>query len=376
MKKIDIGLCVPVIYCGEYFEKLVELNKKYMNNNCYIYEVYGSLQEDIVGNLRPPFAIKPIDEYNLKKILTFLKSHGISFNYVMNSTVAPLPGQNIFLEEFIAFVTKLEQLGIERVTITSPFLLSVLKKHFPKMKVEISVCNEISNLCQVKEFESIGADVLILDRDINRNFALLESIINNTKKNLKLLCNSSCVFQCINVQYHANYSSFLSNMYSLTKNTNDAPFCSSYCKLKKFSNLKEHIKSPWIRPEDIHTYNELGISLFKLDGRDSESNYMLEVIEAYLNQRFEGNFLHLLKRHYPSNMEDIISEFDESLWQIGIDNRNLDGFIDDLVDKKKICDANCDLRKHCDNYIQHIIVNEKWQRWACFQLKNKMNVCM
>ena len=38
----------------------------------------------------------------------------------------------------------------------------------------------------------------------------------------------------------------------------------------------------WIRPEDLPLYAREGVSLYKLDGRDKDASYLLEVIRAYL----------------------------------------------------------------------------------------------
>lgn len=359
MNESKINLCVPVIYNENYIKGLVSLNEKYSTQNCQIYEVFGSLKQDVVGNLRPPVAINDINEEKLEKIISYLKDNGIEFNYVMNSTIFPYPSEQDNIEEIISFIKRLVSIGIKRLTVTSVYLICIIKNLFPQLSIDVSICNEISTIHQIKEFDELGADLIVLDRDANRNFKLLKNIKKITKKKIKVLCNSPCVYNCVNVQYHANYTSVLSN-----SNINDGlktkmPFCSFYCKNRKFNDLTEHIKTPWIRPEDISIYNGFGIDYFKIDGRDGNPEYILEVVEAYLKQKYDGNFFHLIKRHYPNDIEQIEIS-DPVKLNVGIDNRMLDKFVENMIINDISCNGDCEACGYCGNYAQNIVYNEEW----------------
>ena len=186
------------------------------------------------------------------------------------------------------------------------------------------------------------------------------------------------------MQYHANYSSFLSNSSLGNYVVNDIytlPFCSYYCKYQKFKNPIEHLKMQWIRPEDLMLYHEIGIEFFKLDGRDKSGSFMVNVIEAYLRQKYEGNFLHLLNRRYVNNsfseeslysnckIED--SEID-SAWKICIDNRDLDGFVYSLILDNHNCLGDCFGCNRCDKIKEKIRVDDVWQKQICEKLAADM----
>ena len=373
----DIRLCVPLIYEKNYLEELIALNDSCSDNSCCIYETYGSLREDIIGNLRPSCNIKDINISKLKDYISVLHRNNIKFDYVINSTLSPMPIEpEVSTEDILDFVNELISIGTDSFTVTNPYILMMIKNNFPTVKVNASVCNEISSIHQIKEFDAIGADCIILDRDINRKFRLIKKMRESTKKELKVLCNSPCIYQCINVQYHANHSSFLSVQH-LNKNNFELPYCSYYCSYKQFSNPVECIKPQWIRPEDLQYYNELGISYFKLDGRDKPSEYMIEVVKAYLCMKYDGNFFHLLHNSFTKEMKDIMRlDFNQNVyaeWKMGIDNRELDGFIE-LVQKKDFdCEGNCDECNICYIIAKKIKINNLWQEQVCKDLKNKMN---
>lgn len=53
------------------------------------------------------------------------------------------------------------------------------------------------------------------------------------------------------------------------------------------------VSACWIRPEDLHYYREAGVNSIKLSERDAKTEYLVKVVEAYSNQRYEGNLMDL-----------------------------------------------------------------------------------
>lgn len=379
MKCKMINLCVPAIFDDKYFETIANMNRRYKNSGICISEVYGSLPQDVIGSIRPAFAINKCSSLDLRKYIDILHKEGISFDYVINSTISPIPQQDT--AAIMDFIGQLVNLGIDSITISNPYLIHLVSTYYPMLKICASICNEISNLHQIEEFDKLGVDCIVVDRDSNRHFSFLRRA--RDYKKIKLLCNSWCLFQCINVQYHANYSSFYSNSnINIKESSYEMPFCSKYCRLRRFSNPIEHIKSQWIRPEDLVIYSCMGIEYFKLDGRDKDGNYMLEVIEAYLRQRYEGNFLYLLNRRYTKKYEcfgnNIFDSFESSSksiddeWMVWIENRELDGFISDLILKNQECTADCQSCNICNHLSSIIHIDATWQKQMCAQLENNM----
>lgn len=239
----------------------------------------------------------------------------------------------------------------------------LLKNHFPNIKINASICNEIDNVQKARQFELAGANVLVLNRDVNRNFKMLKAIKDNTSAELKVLCTTPCVFRCQDVHYHANLSSTLSNelqRYMPIDEKNSISHTSVNCLMKKLVHLEENIKSPWIRPEDMKYYEEIGISLFKIDGRDRSAEYNIEIVKAYLNQAFDGNLLYLMKTGYPKDLTSIRENNCTDYLRLGIDNRDLDRFLEPFVKGTITCDNGCEKCQYCKRISEKIIYDKEW----------------
>ncbi len=90
-------------------------------------------------------------------------------------------------------------------------------------------------------------------------------------------------------------------------------------------NQEGWLRSRWIRPEDLHYYNDIGIDYFKLSGRTGTTSYLTSIMEDYMRGSHEGSLLTLWKP-----LETIYNGKDESKQELQdfIDNKKLDGFLD------------------------------------------------
>lgn len=360
---MSMYLSIPMTFEDSYIDSIIELNNT-RTGDVSIKEVYGARREDIIGNLRPSFTLKYVSDEKLGEYIARLHQNGIEFNYVINSTVSD--GRE-YTEEgrksIVNFVKNLLELGVDSFTITSSYYMILLKNHFPNIKINASICNEIDNVQKARQFELAGANVLVLNRDVNRNFKMLKAIKDNTSAELKVLCTTPCVFRCQDVHYHANLSSTLSNelqRYMPIDEKNSISHTSVNCLMKKLVHLEENIKSPWIRPEDMKYYEEIGVSLFKIDGRDRSAEYNIEIVKAYLNQAFDGNLLYLMKTGYPKDLTSIRENNCTDYLRLGIDNRDLDRFLEPFVKGTITCDNGCEKCQYCKRISEKIIYDKEW----------------
>ena len=388
MYDTDIRLSVPFVNDTYFINALTELADSAKGSRTTIFEVYGALPNDPVGNLRPPATVRPMDKAQLAERIAEFHRHGIKFNYVMNSELLPIPLTEEYIDTLIGFIQELCDAGIDEITVTIPYVIGLIKRHFPKLKVNASICNEIASVREAVEFEELGADVIVLDRDANRDFPLLRDIRRSIKGGIKVLCNSACVFNCINVHYHGTYSSALSNsMLGISeegKTSFKAPYCAFYCRRRFFDDPAELIKMHWIRPEDMPLYADEGINLFKIDGRDKTPDYLLAVVKAYLNGSFSGNFFHLLQPEFCEDIFEIQNAPDglysdgedtdtldkqtdaflaeSEKWLVGIRNSDLDGFAEAFASEKIVCRGNCGKCGYCEKIAKKIEISPEWQQ--------------
>ena len=101
------------------------------------------------------------------------------------------------------------------------------------------------------------------------------------------------------------------------------------------------LKAPWIRPEDLELYEELGYDEFKLAGREMDSTWTLNVARAYAARRWDGD------------LNDLVLGFDHldpfGRLPLRIPNRALDGFAD-YFRKKHDCRLGCRDCTYCDDW--------------------------
>ncbi|RCX16517.1 collagenase-like PrtC family protease [Anaerobacterium chartisolvens] len=343
-----------------------------MDTGKSIKSVYGKMKSDIIGGGRASMVLPPLSMDNLKNYIKLCHKNGLEFNYLLN----PMCLSNKELQkdsrnEIIKFIEDLEGIGIDWITVNSPYLCKVVKKDFPGIKVSIGVHSCVCELQHIKYWEDMGADEITLQMYINRNFELLERMLNYTKGSgvaLRVFGNSACLHNCsyrmshATGQSHASRTGERSAKFYMDNNLMN-------CTTEKVENPTHMIAAEWIRPEDVKYYEALcdktGNHKFsiKLVERTKPTEYLLNVAKAYLSRGYEGNLLDIILWPAIKEMSNVskplialesASEPDKlagmkrfmdffKLPDIYIDNKKLDGFVEKFVSNyecnKKVCNG-------------------------------------
>jgi len=257
-------------------------------------EFYGKLQADFFGGGRPAYSIPAAAKRSLKKHLNLVHGRGLTFNYLLNTSCM---GNKEFTrwgqKKMQAFLGFLSTCGVDRVTVTSPYLLKWLKNNFPEFKVTASVMAHIDSIKKFIYWKELGADNIVLAYDANRNFEFLRQLGRPEFKDVTVLVNLACLADCPFIYLHENTSSHASSRHDPLGN-----FCVDYyfmaCAYLRLCDPVRFIQSPWIRPEDISFYENMGINTFKVSGRTFSSGTIHRVVKAYAEGKFEGNLLDIL----------------------------------------------------------------------------------
>ncbi|MEH2951589.1 U32 family peptidase [Candidatus Merdisoma sp. JLR.KK011] len=355
-----IKLSIPAMFNEIQLEKIEQLNKNSTNNR-YITEIYGSIPKAPVGTIRPALTLPNLDTEELFQFIKNTRKKGLGFAYIMNSTVSDGKEYTIVGKtEIIRFIEKLVDAGISSITITTPFLIRLVKKYFPELRIVASICAEIESVQKAQDFVDLGVDCIVPAKDVNRNFSLLRQMVELPIE-IKLLATTPCLYKCSDIFYHMNLSSVRDN--DLEKGfAIHGKFLShtaSRCQRRRLENPVEYIRSPWIRPEDLQVYEKNGISFFKLDGRDKTLEYNLEVAEAYMRGKFNGNLMYLMQNYFPKNIKEfqLLGKDDSNFWRLGIyvDNKALDGFINAFESLKVSCEKGCSKCSYCQFWSDKVI---------------------
>lgn len=349
---------VPAIFDKDYIDQLIELNNKYQNSK--VIETYGCIPYDNVGSSRVGTQLPETTLENLKEYICYSKENGIGFNYIMNATCHG-DISNIKLNEILhKQINILEKIGVENITVSTPYLLEFLKRNYPNINLIASINMCASSVSQVLQLKEMGASRIVLDRNINRNYKLLKNIISNCNVDYELLANSLCLPFCIMHQYHNNLNSHY-------KQGSNDEFVQCFPYAKCFSMYIENpilmLCSGWIRPEDLNNYVNLGIDKFKIDGRGIPKETILSVIEPYMNESYQGNLFDLMFSGR-NTRRSISAE---------LDNKEVDEFLTNLFEKRIDCRYCGGNNTMCKTLSKKITFNEEKRKQFLEEQKDDLN---
>lgn len=400
MNKIPTTFSVATNFCDDLILGLKDYPVK---------ELYGKLNSDIIGGGRSSYLMTKVSKHKLTQHVQLAKKNNIGFNYLLNaSCLDNLETTKFGQKKIRALLDWICESNITSVTVSNILLFKIIKKNYPSLKVRVSVFNGIDHLQKAKFWDELGADTICLDSlTINREFHTLKILKNNLKCNLELLVNNNCLQSCALSSCHMNLLA-----HSSQKHHQSGGFVIDHCALDcakaKLKDEVNYLKSDWIRPEDIHFYEELGFTSFKIVERNLPTELMVKRVKAYSQRYFDGNLLDLIqpygqqskKQNFKEKIKDklkflfLLNPFKVNLTKltylvelakkrgmiapctgtppIYIDNRSLDGFIDRF--RATGCrNVNCLTCKHCDEFAKKSIrVDEKY-RLECLNLHEKVD---
>jgi hypothetical protein len=256
-------------------------------------------------------------------------------------------------QELLMHLNWISRIGADSVTITIPYLIELMKRQFPQLKIRVSTIAHVNSVARAKLFESLGADSITLDINVNRDFTVLKAIRQAVSCELTVLLNNLCLYQCPYEYYHHDTLGHASQSYNPLSGYYE-DYCVLHCTLDRLCDISQTIKCRWVRPEDIHVYEEIGIDMFKTSGRSMTTERILRAATAYVSRHYQGNLYDILNVITPKigfGNSDLPGVQDNVIGpppRLYIDNQALEGFIDFF--KKQDCLSGC---SHCD-YCQRI----------------------
>jgi collagenase-like PrtC family protease len=259
-------------------------------------ELFGKLPADSVGGGRASFMLSPLSAAQFEEHVKSAAAKGIGFNYLVNPACMDnreytRKGQSE-LERLLGYV---EDCGVTSVTVSLPFLLPILKKRHPRLKVRIGVYARVDNVAKARFWEEMGADCITLESiAINRDFPMLAAIRRAVKLELQLIANSNCMIFCpmsgqhmVNLS-HASQKGHASRGFMID-------YCALRCSCEKLADPSNYLRSEFIRPEDVDLYTAMGFTSLKILERGAPTEVLAQRVRAYAERHFEGNLLDLIQ---------------------------------------------------------------------------------
>jgi collagenase-like PrtC family protease len=258
-------------------------------------EIYGRIENGWIGGGRTSYTLRHASRGMLRKTVAECTDRGIAFNYLLNaSSLYGIEQTRAGQHKIRSTLDFLADLGIPWLTVSLPYLLRLVKSQYPRFKVKAGVFAQIDTPEKARRWEDLGADALCVSAiACNRDFAALKAIRAAVSCDLQLIANAACIPSCVYEHTHMDLLSASSR-----KNDRLKGFCLDYCFLqcsaKRVREPDYFINSIWIRPEDLHIYETLGYTWFKLVERSCPTGLLIKRVEAYHNRSFTGNLWELV----------------------------------------------------------------------------------
>ena len=255
-------------------------------------EVYGKFAADSFGGGRPSYMGTPLSERELREHVGLLARHGIAFNYLLNAACMGNREWTRRWQRRLAWLLDtLLDMGIRRLTVSTPFLLEAVKARFPDFRVKVGIYAQVDTPRRARFWEDLGADEITLESfSINRDFGRLRAIREAVRCELQLIANHPCLPNCAMQPYHQNGFAHASD----GSRGLFIDYCFLRCSRRRLEDPSLLIKACWIRPEDLAAYEAMGYTTFKLLERGIPSSELLKRVKAYSERRFEGNLAEIL----------------------------------------------------------------------------------
>lgn len=161
-------------------------------------EVYGKFPTDGISGGRPRYLATPLSKADLSAYIRLLDQHGIAFNYLLNGACfGNREWTRSWQKGVMALLERLGEMGVSRLTVSTPFLLELVKRRFPEFKVRVGIYAQVDTPRRARFWEELGADAIVLESfSINRNFPRLTAIRRAVRCDLELIANHVCLMNC------------------------------------------------------------------------------------------------------------------------------------------------------------------------------------
>ncbi len=267
-----------------------------------VYEIFGKLTSDAFGGGRPSFYLPQVDRPALERTVQRAHAAGIEFNYLLNASAMgnleyTREGQRA-IDEILEWI---DGIGVDSVTVANIYLLRLIKRRVPRLKVRVSSHRFTASPRQVRFWADNGADYIVVNEvSIHREFELLDCMQQAAADEgveLQLIVNNWCRQECA---IAGNHAVCLSNASQQGSRGFPLDYCSLVCNQIRLEEPVNYLRANWIRPEDLPIYESMGYHNFKIVERNTPTSVLLERVRAYSQRSYDGNLLDLVQNYaYP-----------------------------------------------------------------------------
>lgn len=336
--KFAVGYQLP--QCKD--ESIVDLVRDYCD---HVAEVYFAWVGQASGRAAVGAQRGAVDwtaQQRMEQDICALRSMGVRLDVLFNANCYGRHAASRNLEMTVGSI--LEHLattagGADIVTTASPAVAYIVKKHFPGIEVRASVNMRIGTI-EAMRYVSHLFDSYCIQRDVQRDLVFVRQVhdwCRQAGKGLCMLANSGCLRCCPAQSYHDNMVAHDAEIDETIPLEGWTPhLCWSL--YRDPANWPAILQSTWIRPEDLHLYEDL-FEVAKLATR-MHANPRL-VLHAYTRGRHRGNLLDLMEPGFGPAFAPHV-----------IDNTR---FPADWFARTSTCDRRCDRCNYCASVLEIVL---------------------
>ncbi|TCX48925.1 U32 family peptidase [Dehalobacter sp. 14DCB1] len=287
----DMYFSVPLLYDYGYIHELAKLNDQ--NTKYKVRSVYNSLPSSSYAKsgFEHGRSVNVQEDSNKIKTLADLKPYiekltenGIAFVYTMNniSTVS-LYDFELQIVQLKEFVNHLADIGVRSITVGSQLLADFFKEEFRDLSVNASTMMDIRSITQAEYVvENLGISNIIPASDLNKDFTFIESFKKSFQNTtLELMADEGCIFACPTKNIHYSLFGRQENIHKCSPIFREFPkfICDDITQKNPALQMSlNRIIFPW----ELKYYEERGVNIIKLVGRDHPKPELLNKICAYM----------------------------------------------------------------------------------------------
>ncbi|KKQ80611.1 MAG: Peptidase, U32 superfamily [Parcubacteria group bacterium GW2011_GWC2_38_7] len=270
------------------------LNKKYLESR--VFEVYGALPISLTGSGRSAIGLPAVSTTDLEEHIRLAHQYSLKFNYLMNSSSVGDLNNAVYCKQLDEFLNYLINIQVDSITLADEMLIKYVKEKFPELPVHVSLITGVDAVEKAKMFSDLGVELITLNQHtINRDLKTIKAIVKAVDCRVMLYANISCLQNCPMRDAHYKWLSSQSNSSTINSDQSVDKFILQ-CENKYFEDPTELLRSPFIRPEALKIYENVGANYFKLSDRRESTESLVEIAEAYMSQTFHGNLYSFLFR--------------------------------------------------------------------------------
>jgi collagenase-like PrtC family protease len=281
-------------------------------------------------------------QQRMEEDLRVLREMGVRLDVLFNANCYGRHAASRHLEMTVGSILEhFEQTigGADIVTTASPAVAHIVKKHFPRIEVRASVNMRIGTI-EAMRYVSHLFDSYYIQRDVQRDVAHVREVkvwCERAGKGLCMLANSGCLRCCPAQSFHDNMVAHDAEIDETIRLEGWAPHL-CWTLYKDRANWPAVLQSTWVRPEDLHHYEDL-FAVVKLATR-MHANPRL-VLHAYSRGRYPGNLLDLTEPGFGPAFAPSV-----------IDNSR---FPADWFARTSTCDRRCDRCGYCAGVLETVL---------------------